>query len=213
MSILVPESLAEQSFGSYLVFRKIEQDIAAFQRSRQELANLSELDEKACGALVVGRFEDGTPRSATSNNLNNFNFLPDPQGRQCPFQSHIRKTNTRLDSDNMTRMARRGLSYGKKDFSTTVGLLFFCHVANIILQFEKIQGTWVNSRSASELPAFRCGSDALIATSDVRYANDHKWPIETSKIPSWLNFPFVKCVALKGGEYLYTPSIRLLQGL
>ena len=53
-----------QHSGSYLVFRKLEQYVRAFKEREQQLAQalgLPEADAKRAGALVMGRFEDGTP--------------------------------------------------------------------------------------------------------------------------------------------------------
>jgi deferrochelatase/peroxidase EfeB len=64
--VLVPDPFAEEAdcLGSYVVFRKLEQNVQGFKRHEQNLARtlgLSDEDAERAGALVVGRFEDGTP--------------------------------------------------------------------------------------------------------------------------------------------------------
>lgn len=55
------------------------------------------------GALLVGRFEDGTPVTFQGADglddpvPNNFDYRGDMAGARCPFFAHIRKTNPRGD--------------------------------------------------------------------------------------------------------------------
>jgi Dyp-type peroxidase family len=210
--ILVPEAPITDSFGSFFVYRKLEQDVDGFRRACLQLAASLKKTEKDSGALVVGRQESGRPLIFdSSTSQDNFGYEIDPAGRACPLQSHIRKSNTRLALDVEARIARRGVSYGKKGVDGSVGLLFFCHVADITRQYEKIQGTWINNRSASERPSILCGPDALVATSDFSLANEHKWPINETDPASDIRFPFGKNVTVRGGEYFYTPSVKMLK--
>lgn len=51
------------SFGSYFIFRKLEQAVRAFKAREQDIADVLMLtadDRELAGALIVGRFEDGT---------------------------------------------------------------------------------------------------------------------------------------------------------
>lgn len=128
-SALVKDGAADTfSFGSYFIFRKLEQDVRGFKRKEQELATAlglttSEAREIA-GAFAVGRFEDGTPVTMSDdargqNPPNNFNYTGDP-GSRCPFQGHIRKVNPRGSgpggaADERTRiMPRRGIPFEDK---------------------------------------------------------------------------------------------------
>jgi len=120
-----PGSADGFSFGSYFIFRKLDQDVRGFKRREQELGNLLGLTRKArelAGALVVGRFEDGTPVTMSSeakgvNPPNDFNYNAD-QGARCPFHAHIRKTNPRgtggfetPPNERKHLMPRRGIPY------------------------------------------------------------------------------------------------------
>ncbi|MGH3887612.1 MAG: peroxidase, partial [Pseudonocardiaceae bacterium] len=91
-------------FGSYFIFRKLEQNVRRFLQAEQDLADalgLSGADRDLAGAMLVGRFRDGTPLTlqraggAHQPIMNNFSYDSDPQGAKCPFQAHIRKTNPR----------------------------------------------------------------------------------------------------------------------
>ena len=53
-----------ESFGSFLVYRKLEQNVRAFKKQEARIAGklgLKGEDAERAGALLVGRFEDGTP--------------------------------------------------------------------------------------------------------------------------------------------------------
>ena len=64
--VLVPDPFGrrECDCGSYMVFRKLEQNVLGFKTRERQLATALGLvgeDAKRAGALVMGRFEDGTP--------------------------------------------------------------------------------------------------------------------------------------------------------
>lgn len=116
------------SFGSYFIFRKLEQNVQGFKRQEQVLATKLGLsgDEarELAGALVVGRFEDGTPVTLSDEAKalvppNDFDYTGDA-GQRCPFHGHIRKVNPRGSgpggaADERTRlMPRRGIPYTDK---------------------------------------------------------------------------------------------------
>jgi deferrochelatase/peroxidase EfeB len=50
----------DNAYGSFLVFRKLEQDVKVLKQERHiaEMMNLE--DDEIVGAVMVGRFEDGT---------------------------------------------------------------------------------------------------------------------------------------------------------
>jgi Dyp-type peroxidase family len=113
-------------YGSYGVYRKLEQNVAGFDQALQELTQQLGLvgkdGEERTAALVMGRYRDGTPLNplpATAD-LNNFNYIDDPHGNYCPLQAHSRKANPRgsknrrgesLAEQRQHRIVRRGLSY------------------------------------------------------------------------------------------------------
>ena len=113
------------SYGSYFIFRKLEQNVRGFKRKEQELATalgLSNAEEREiAGAKVVGRFEDGTPVTMSDEARalvppNNFNYSGDAAAR-CPFHAHVRKVNPRgsgpggLLDERKRIMPRRGIPF------------------------------------------------------------------------------------------------------
>lgn len=126
---LVQDELADDpdAFGSFFIFRKLEQNVAGFKCREQDLADQLSLigeDRERAGAFIVGRFEDGTPitMSSDAKNLkephNDFDYKADAAASRCPFHAHIRKTNPRgaggfeLEAnERLHLMARRGIPY------------------------------------------------------------------------------------------------------
>jgi Dyp-type peroxidase family len=113
------------SHGSFLVFRKLEQNVRGFKQREQEVADLLGLTGAArelAGALLVGRFEDGTPVTLSDTARaaappNDFNYRGDT-GQRCPLHAHIRKSNPRGSGGGETEtqerlhlMPRRGILY------------------------------------------------------------------------------------------------------
>jgi Dyp-type peroxidase family len=164
--VLVPDPAAPDPtvhFGSYLIFRKLEQNVRRFKQAEEDLADALALigdDTERAGAMIVGRFEDGTPLTLQNEEgshhpvMNNFTYDSDLRGAKCPFQGHIRKTNPRGSGlfqapadERLHLMARRGQTYGERlddpnDESVLpagrptggVGLLFMAFNANINIQ-------------------------------------------------------------------------------
>ena len=125
--------------GSYLVFRKLYQDVGFFQSEIEEKANKIPPSLAPDGiqpsdwlkAKLVGRFPNGSPLalsdqpSGSTANANAFGYAKeDPDGIKCPFGSHVRRANPRdvLPSAsgavlsktivNNHRIIRRGRIYG-----------------------------------------------------------------------------------------------------
>jgi Dyp-type peroxidase family len=231
------------SFGSFLVFRKLEQDVPGFNTAVGELADilrsgqedvlqnaLPTEEERAkyiarlAGAMVVGRFKDGTPLVRQDQpglkDINDFEYRnEDPDASRCPMHAHIRKVNPRgttpltsLEDERSRRIARRGIPYGKRDGDNKRGLLFMCYQSNIKHQFEFIQRTWVdNPAFPKNLLLPHTGDDPLIGQDDRSVARQ-KWPVPYGgDLRASVSFP--RFVTLKGGEYMFAPSVGFLKGI
>jgi Dyp-type peroxidase family len=129
--------------GSYVVYRKLEQDVASLWRFLQSESIRVKGRVEAefmvwLGAKMVGRWPSGAPLvlapDGDQNDLHTDDFLyarEDPQGLACPFGSHIRRTNPRdqigatgpVESQHMSarhRIMRRGKPYGAELFDPTL---------------------------------------------------------------------------------------------
>jgi Dyp-type peroxidase family len=229
---IIPDPLDSAAFGSFFVFRKLEQNVAGFKRAEDELGEFLGLlgdDKERAGAMVVGRFEDGTPLTLHDKEdgvpvINNFDYSADANGSKCPFHGHIRKSNPRGSSpgglifDKSVQMARRGITYGSrlqhpdsKEFidepNDGVGLLFMSYQASIEKQFQFMQTKWVNS---ADFPKPNVGVDPIIGQ---RGTLAQSWlPTYGSNVGAKQKL-FEGFVKLKGGEYFFTPSITGLRNL
>ena len=100
--------------GSYLVFRRLRQDVPAFRNFVTDLAQAEGISVDLAGAKLVGRYASGAPLERTadqapdfdpqaadpsradpsilgSDRINNFEFGADASGEIVPRAAHIRK--------------------------------------------------------------------------------------------------------------------------
>lgn len=201
--------------GSFLVYRKLEQDVAGF---RNRCAKNPELAEK-----LVGRKQDGTPliKGRAEPRQNEFDFSDD-NGEHCPFASHVRRVNPRLTLNagldigtamvDQHRIIRRGMAYGpyieldscpNSAPEARRGLHFFCYNARIDSQFEFIQKNWINNCDFMHMsspvldPIVGCRSEQDPGQFTI---SDQHEPV----------FGLKQYVSVKGGEYFFTPGRRAL---
>jgi deferrochelatase/peroxidase EfeB len=213
------------------VFRKLEQNVRAFKEYEQQFAQalgLTGKDVKRAGALVMGRFEDGTPvvlkctPGGYTSAPNNFNYDKDLDGARCPLQAHIRKVNPR--KEGVPRIVRRGITYGNREKepqdnpsleelpSEGVGLLFMCYQKSISQQFEVLQYLYANDRRFPEEQ--EPGIDPIIGQPGANGVGELKWPVHwNDPRDQHKRFDFHSFVTLKGGEYFFAPSIHFLKNL
>lgn len=250
-----PLGQGEDSYGSYCVYRKLQQDVQGFRTAEKKLAQklrLSAKDAERAGALAIGRFRDGTPvvLAPSEQNAdpvpNNFNYDDDQKGRKCPFHAHIRKTNPRgdkndryhtLEEHRQHRIVRRAVSYGEmpetRDNSLDtmgrvaqqmahlqemklqpaageqVGLLFIGFQSDIFDQFMFMQKNWANHQ---QFVTYTTGVDAVIGQGNKPSPAGQKWPLEWGEDET-VEFDFYNFVTLKGGEFLFAPSISFLKNI
>jgi len=206
--------------GTFMVFRKLRQDVARFRRLLSDLAREDfNGDEELTAAKLVGRWRDGTPvmlgrKPLAADELNDFNYAADPRGYVCPIGAHIRRANPR-DSlfggeirTRRHRLIRRGMPYGppfdEGDPDAERGLLFVCFNASIARQFEVVNG-WLRDGAP-----FALGRDADVITRNGS-GDSGKFTFQGSMpVLSRTQEPLVWT---RGGEYLFLPSLRGLRAL
>ncbi len=237
-----PNGLGDLSFGSYLVFRKLEHNVRGFKEAEERLAAILELegdDKERAGALVVGRFEDGTPvvlqenDGLTNPGPNNFDYGTDPNGDRCPLHAHIRKMNPRgetldsqapegerqhqLENERRHRIARRGITYGErlkepKD-DPAIDELPAQGVGLLFMCFQSDIGNqfeFIQKQWANDTDPSRQKSGIdPVIGQTDGQTADQHWP------PVWGSsdrkaFSFAQFVTLKGGEYFFAPSLSAL---
>lgn len=225
-----PNGRTEDSYGSYLVYRKLEQNVKAFRQDQHQLAQTLNINDDLAGALIVGRFQDGTPVTLSDmptspvTPTNNFNYDQDQTATKCPFHAHIRKTNPRGDTgivesspgfnealkiEKNHRITRRAVSYGENDATKEPekdsGLLFICFQSSIENQFNFMQARWANPKNFVQV---NVGPDPLIGQPE----GTQKWPKKWGKSETE-EYNFKLWVNMKGGEYFFAPSLSFLKEL
>ncbi|MFC4536547.1 Dyp-type peroxidase [Sphaerisporangium dianthi] len=238
--VLVEDPLAPRParhMGTYLVYRKLEQNVRAFRQAEEDLADalgLTGADRALAGAMLVGRFRNGTPLrlhgkpSSDGHPVqNDFSYRDDPDGAKCPFSSHIRKTNPRDSRDGGLErllgvmMARRGQTYGTRTDrpwdeapprtrpTGGVGLLFMAFNSSLQAQFEFTQQSWSDNAG---FPAEGTGHDPVIGQGprDGKVTFPKAWGNAQQGAPQ-PQAP--QTVTMKGGEYFFMPSLAYLKSL
>ncbi len=208
--------------GSFVVFRKLRQNVAAFRAMLAKADDLYSGAEEMLAAKIVGRWRDGTPLDLSPDapdpaiagdeqRNNDFSYGDDAAGLRCPVGSHIRRTNPRSSLPfegklvNRHRMIRRGITYGDElppgaeDDGADRGVLFMCLQASITRQFEFVQSQWLAEGNTLGL-----GDD-----QDVLLGPQTGEPPRKMTIPGDAPFmlgPLSRMVAMRGGEYFFAPG-------
>jgi Dyp-type peroxidase family len=215
--------------GTYMVWRKLSQDVALWRRVLRDAAKLYAAgDEHKLSAKAVGRWANGAPlvthpdaapeqydpRTAAGND---FRYGADLDGMRCPLGAHVRRSNPRdaLGFDGHLsfrhRMIRRGMPYGKAlpegaydDDGAERGLVFVSFQASISRQFEGVQVQWCNAGNI-----FGLGHDKDFILGDPQGTG--KMTIQGE--PPFFLTPQEVFVRTRGGEYLFVPGMTALAAL
>ena len=214
--------------GTYVVFRKLHQRVAAFRQYLKENSSTPE-EEDLLGAKMMGRWQSGAPLAlcpmhddpqlgADPKRNNDFLFKEDdPQGLKTPPGSHIRRMNPR-DADisgfmRFHRMIRRGTSYGPllppgviEDDGAERGLAFVFIGASLERQFEFVQQEWVNKGQFFHGPPD--------VKDPIAGANDGSGSFTIPQQPIRRRLQGLPAfVVTRGGEYFFAPGLRALRWL
>jgi len=228
----VPHLLAAN--GTFMVYRKLHQNLATFRTYLAEhAAHYAAGDEAAkekLAAKFIGRWRDGTPLELSPDQQNfaltqdpnrstNFTYAADPEGTRCPLGAHIRRVHPR-DSFGFhgrlvdrRRITRRGLPYGPFAAegepaldSDDRGIVFMALNASISRQFEFVQQQWIEY-----------GNDAKQGNDKDMLMGNHegrgRFVIQgdrTSTNPPYVCPHLPNFVELRGGGYFFLPSITAL---
>jgi Dyp-type peroxidase family len=209
--------------GTFMVWRKLEQDVALFRRWIRELARGDAEEEDWLKAKIVGRWPNGDSlvRSPDGHDpgpgRNQFRYGRDLRGLRCPVGAHVRRAyprdalGWRTERTKRSRLLRRGMPYGPPlDEGATDhgneerGLIFVCLNASIARQFELVQGQWLGDGDAFGLGSAR---DLLVAPP-----HPAGRMILQGSPPRFLSPPG-QFVWTRGGEYLFVPGMDALRAL
>jgi Dyp-type peroxidase family len=200
--------------GTFLVWRKLAQDVAGFRRFLAERAAGGDPGDAArLGAQMVGRWPDGSPYG---------DALAAPGGGSaaldaCPAGSHIRRANPARSLPAVRglvsrhRLLRRGMPYGpplppgvSEDDGAARGLVFVACCASIRRQFEFVQREWLNDGNAVGAGHT---TDPITGAGGAgrRFAVPGPRPRVLGDLPRF--------VRTRGGAYLFQPSLAALRDL
>jgi Dyp-type peroxidase family len=214
---------------TFVVLRKLRQDVAAFRAQIAREAERVGLDPQTLAARLVGRWPDGSPLALRPDGpdarlgndpvaANDFAYADDPAGLRCPRGAHVRRTNPRDAlgwQGKLTarhRILRRGMPYGDAlpagapDDGADRGLVFVSVQASIARQFEIVQQQWCNDGNA-----FGLGHEPDPIAGVGGTNSPARALVATS--PPRITEPLHSYVACRGGEYLVVPSLRALRAL
>jgi Dyp-type peroxidase family len=213
--------------GSYLVFRRIRQHVAAFRQAMRREAPRVGLSEAQLAAKVMGRWPSGAKLGdpierddpgwndeAATARLERDDYAGDPDGRRFPLFAHVRKAHPRDLPPGVTprhRLLRRGIPYGPplpwsaaEDDGVDRGLLFLTYQASVARQFEHVQRRWVAS---SHFPSTGDGPDPVASPTP----GPHTVSLYGNGGPVTISLEAF--VTVTGGGYFFAPSIPALAHL
>ncbi|MEV5173361.1 Dyp-type peroxidase [Streptomyces flaveolus] len=217
-----PEWLSRN--GSFLVYRRLYEDVFAFREFLRHNATTRD-EQELLAAKLMGRWRSGAPLVlapdhddpelvADPERNDRFDYgTMDPQGLACPLGAHIRRVNPRDTVNNMQRrrLIRAGLPYGPPlpegapDDGVDRGLAIFFGCADLERQFEFLQREWINAPTFQGLDHDK---DPIVGDHDGTY----NMTIQRKPLKRTLR-GLPRFSQVKGGAYLFLPGLRALRRL
>jgi Dyp-type peroxidase family len=230
----IPEPLELRLNGTYMVFRKLYQDVAAFRQylitaAKTLYGSDDHYHQELVAAKMMGRWRSGCPVdlspdkddltiAADPQRRNNFTYESDEQGLRCPIGAHLRRSNPRATplkratAVRRHRLIRRGVEYGPhlpdgviEDDGVDRGLINLFIQADIERQFEFVQKEWMKGGEFIGLDPNE--QDPINGVG----GEGSQMVVPGAKRPFLFDLPtFVK---VKAGEYLFVPGLNALKGI
>jgi Dyp-type peroxidase family len=229
-----PEPAELRRNGTYVVFRKLYQDVAAFRRylataAKSLYGSDDQYHQDLVAAKIMGRWRSGCPIdlspdkddpaiAADPQRRNNFTYEGDDQGLRCPIGAHLRRSNPRATplkratAVRRHRLIRRGVEYGPhlqdgalQDDGVDRGLINLFIQADIERQFEFVQKEWMKGGEFIGLD--QSEQDPINGTA----GEGSQMSVPGAKQPFLFDLPTF--VTVKGGEYLFVPGLKALDGI
>ena len=216
--------------GTFAGLRKYQSRVGTFNRFLREHAQTAP-ERELLAAKLIGRWRSGAPLTLTPDRddpelgadpqrNNDFTYAADPQGRQVPLGSHMRRMNPRdtklaiLTDVNIHRVIRRSTTYGvpydpdatsPQDDETPHGLYFIFLSAKAMATLEFLQQEWINNGNFMSLgeerdPNVGLQQDGATFTIPQDPVRRRIHGIQTFNV-------------LRGGEYFFVPSLSALRWL
>jgi deferrochelatase/peroxidase EfeB len=216
--------------GTYVGLRKYQSRVGAFNRFLRANAQTHE-ERELLAAKLVGRWRSGAPLTLAPTKddptlgedpqrNNDFDYANDPDGKQVPLGCHMRRMNPRdtkmpvLTDVNLHRIIRRSTTYGapydpnavsEHDDEVPHGIYFLFISAKAMDTLEFLQREWINDGNFMALgnerdPTIGLQEEGATFTIPKQPVRRRVHGIETFNV-------------LRGGEYLFMPSLSALRWL
>jgi deferrochelatase/peroxidase EfeB len=223
-----PEVLGRN--GTYVGLRKYQSRVGAFNRFLRENSPTDE-ERELLAAKLVGRWRSGAPLTLAvakddaalgddPHRNNDFSYANDPRGMQVPLGCHMRRMNPRdtktsvLTDVKIHRIIRRSTTYGapydpnaisEHDDEEARGIYFLFIGAKATNTLEFLQQEWINDGTFMNLdderdPTVGLQEEGATFTIPKEPIRRRIHGIETFNV-------------LRGGEYLFMPSLSALNWL
>lgn len=229
LSMPQPEVLGRN--GTFVALRKYHTNAGSFNRYLKENAEATGGDSERLAAKLVGRWRSGAPLTLAPQQddpelghdpqrNNDFTYKDDPEGLDVPLGAHMRRMNPRdtklelLTDVNIHRIIRRATAYGPPydpqadspaEDQVNRGLYFIFISAKAMDTTEFLQKEWINKASfigqgSERDPIVGVQDEALTFTLPKEPVRQRLRGLETFN-------------ELRGGEYLFMPSLSALKWL
>ena len=227
-----PEPLELRLNGTYMVFRKLYQDVSAFRRYLGTAAKAlygsdDPPQQDLVAAKLMGRWRSGCPVDLSPENddlaiaadperRNNFTYAGDDEGLRCPIGAHLRRSNPRTaplkraTAVQRHRLIRRGVEYGP-------------HLTDGVLEDDGIDRGLVNLFIQADIDAIRVRPERVDEGWRVHRAGSQRAGSDQRRrrrgladvgarreAPDAVRPPTF--VLVKGGEYLFVPGLKAFAG-
>ncbi len=225
----MPEPQALGQNGTYLVYRKLEQDVEAFERFLEEQSGGDPQAREWLAAKLVGRWRSGAPLALApdednpalgqdARRNNDFAYAAqDRAGLRAPLGSHVRRTNPRdglekdprlsLIASRRHRIIRRGRPYGPPHSPQTArqprGILFVAINTDIRRQFEFVQQVWMND---PKFDGLQTDKDPFATNHD----GENTLTIQRQPVRRVLR-GLPRFVTTRAAGYFFVPGLRALE--
>jgi hypothetical protein len=211
--------------ATFLVARQLRQDPKLFWQSMQDQAAALDLTKQALAEQIVGRRMNGRRLDSQSRDYDPVRdrhaFDPERDAPSCPFHSHVRRSNPRVESNlaRNPRLLRRSLAFLRSDDAR--GLMFMAFNADIETQFELIQRNWLQagnqvglaSRDRDVLTGLQVAPKPYAASTPARFYAELP-DVHGQPSPKARELRFEHAfVTLEWGIYLFFPARQALNQL
>ncbi len=223
-----PDALGRN--GTYVGLRKYQSRVGAFNRFLRENSQTDE-ERELLAAKLVGRWRSGAPLTLAPTKddaalgedpqrNNDFTYANDQQGKQVPLGCHMRRMNPRdtkmpvLTDVNIHRIIRRSTTYGapydrnaisENDDEVARGIYFLFISAKAMNTLEFLQQEWINDGTFMNVGNERDPTVGL---------QEEGATFTIPKVPVRRRIHGIDTFnVLRGGEYLFMPSLSALNWL